>query len=743
MMRVDASLLAQLRRASSYADQIAALRTLKNETIGHIQKKEKWVRLGALEPVVKVLVAARSPAKLNGKDSRAGHVAIRPLSEKELTRLQALELLAVFASGKATTHLSFLSRLPLTTASTFSGGPPFLAPLHAAGALSAILSSISPLDNHPKLVLAALRAMVNITEATLSGLSPSPMDTAALADVVFAPQHLNSLYAILSSPSTVWVSQAQVNVAASLVSLLCREERHQIALANSGILDAFATRLASFVVARGQVVPGSEPIAQNEGLEDWIPEPAPPGITLSLILEAISTIIADSRLRACMLLYSPSVLAVFPYVNFETSINDIRAAWRALDVGGLNNSPRLSLGALDYLLPAVPSQQPKATSNQISPFPPLGASAARSSGRAGGSSLSWDSTRLEPLGANGDAEGEEPESPMIPWMINLVRSSSGIQRLMAASVLTSLYKSGFASRFRETAMGLLVIPLLIQTLIDVGTATEPAQPAWMEPEAAERWAIADRASAILARLITDNESLQKAAYDCGANKTLCMLLKDAYEPLPVRSNPPPWNPSPNGRDLEGRDNVDTACTLGYPGQLPAHASRARLRESILKAISALVSFKDEYRKAFVFQEIMSLVVESLTHTPTKPRGAKERAKSPREGESESPGSPGNPETDPAYGTNTTGVLIAACHTVRMLSRSVSVLRTTLQDAGVGMPLFRLLRHPEIDVQIAATGAICNLVTDVSPMREVRSIIRSQLLCMPVDADVTDKSDSGT
>jgi len=111
MARAQA-LLAQVRNPRCYADQTAALRALKNETVGHVQKKERWVELGVLEPIVKALAASRPPAKMNGKDSRANHAPPRPVSEEELARLQALELLAVFASGMDTLF-SLLSLLPL------------------------------------------------------------------------------------------------------------------------------------------------------------------------------------------------------------------------------------------------------------------------------------------------------------------------------------------------------------------------------------------------------------------------------------------------------------------------------------------------------------------------------------------------------------------------------------------------------------------------------------------------------
>jgi armadillo repeat-containing protein 8 len=92
-------ILAQLRNSRSYADQLSALRTLKSETVGHLQKKERWVELGVLEPIVALLEENRPPAKLNGKSNSAGLAATRPLADDEVVRLQALEVLAIFASG--------------------------------------------------------------------------------------------------------------------------------------------------------------------------------------------------------------------------------------------------------------------------------------------------------------------------------------------------------------------------------------------------------------------------------------------------------------------------------------------------------------------------------------------------------------------------------------------------------------------------------------------------------------------
>jgi len=52
-----------------------------------------------------------------------------------------------------------------------------------------------------------------------------------------------------------------------------------------------------------------------------------------------------------------------------------------------------------------------------------------------------------------------------------------------------------------------------------------------------------------------------------------------------------------------------------------------------------------------------------------------------------------------------------------MSRSVSILRTSLIDYGVAKPIHALLTHPNVEVQIAATEVLCNLVLHFSPMRE--------------------------
>ncbi|KAK3371724.1 armadillo-type protein [Lasiosphaeria ovina] len=685
---------AQIRGARSYSEQAAALRGLKDDTVGHAQRKERWVEYGILEPLVKILQASHSPVSLNGKESPTHPGLPRGLADNELVRLLCLQLIASFASG----------------------GPAFLGPIYAANAVPVILESLSPLENPPLVTLNALRALTNIADATRLA-SPGLDDSGALSEALFVSRYLDTLCAILDSESTDVVVQEQKCLVASLVSRLCRDTHHQNLLANASILDALATALASFVVARGEVIPGAEIIGQADGLADMIPAAAPRGASLALVLEAISCIIEGSRFRACMLISSPAIMAVFPAAEFSPSAKETKAAWNSLEMSGLSSPRARSPGAADYLLPIVPVTQSRSLSSQFAHFPPLGFTLSRenlaSNGRSTSSKFSaWDSGRFDPSNLGSDPEAEDPESPLIPWLINFARWSSGLDRVMAASVLTSLYKAGLANPEREAVLGHLIVPILCQLMKDYDKESVAAAQlsTFLEPDVAADWVVSERTPGVLARLIGDSNVLQEAAYSCGAVKMACQLLKDSYEPLPAQTAPRPWSPNPD-RGVESGEGPSTN-RVGLPGKLPINAHKIRIREGSLKLLTALGTSKEDYRKAIVEQDVVPFIVESLSRSPGKPNIAKEKTKSSSADEDMDISSGGSSP----YGTNPNSVIIAACHAIRTLSRSVSNLRTALDDHDVAMPIFRLLRHPDAEVQTAAGSVVCNLVTNSSPMR---------------------------
>ncbi|KAH6717910.1 armadillo-type protein [Leptodontidium sp. MPI-SDFR-AT-0119] len=685
--------VAQIRNARTPAEQIVTLKALKNEIVGHPLKKELAITQGVLEPVVR-LTFNKAGTRQDGK-SHDHSFASRPLVEEEQLRLQGLQVVASVALG----------------------GPPFLSPLQAASSLPAILSNLCPSSNPSQLVLTSLRALSNLADSAALASNTHSLSTSTIAESLFSRQNLSSLCRILSQTSISSSVQTQITLSASLISRVCREERHQQGLANSGVLDALATKLASFVVAEGFVIPGAEIQTQKDGLQDFFPQAAPANARLSVILEAIAAIIADSKCRASQLLYSPSILAIYP-TSLSTEFSgtqNARAAWNAFNAAGL--SVRQSqLNAVDYLLPFVPLHQLKNSGAQASAFPPLGTSNSSQNlalnGRSGSkynapSSSSWsDSPNPEPSQDSSVIETEEPESPLIAYLIVLLKQRTGLDRLMAASVLTVLYRAGLTHKTRETALGLLVVPLLVSMLgDDIPLLTGNDSLEDQETLSRDR-TVKERAPLVLAMLVTDSEYLQKAAFDAGVISKLSKMLKVSYDPAPESVGSGPW--SPHRDEIEGSAD---APRLGHDGQSPALLHKIKVREGVLKAIAALVPFKDEYRKAIVDQGMMPYIVSSMGANPRKP-SAKSKKKSDK-----SPEHSTDEESKGEYGTNPVEVLIAACGAVRALSRSVSVLRTTLIDHGVAEPVFQLLQHPDIEVQIAATATVCNLLTDVSPMRE--------------------------
>lgn len=752
--------LENLVAAQSFTEQSDALCALKNDTIGHVMKKEKWVEVGVLRPIVRVLLPERPPnwnsaashSRGNG-NSQQTHAVSPPdeLGDEDLAHLQALELLGIFANG----------------------GPSFLPPLSAAGALPAIINYIDPSRNHPRLVYAALRTLLNFVETShlvsVSPLSPSSVSLSSLADSIFASANISAFCNIIVAESRESWSETITNTAITIISELCSVDvRHQVALANAGILGALATKIASYVVRRGQVVPGAEQVAEKEGLRDAIPGPASDQLDIAGVFTAATAIIGDSRLRAYMLLSAPSILAVFPHLELENPCSDLGAAWKAINAEGLGGLDNSSMGAFDYFLPALPTQQQHSPLQGRAPYNSIFGRSGSS--RPGNSSSRQQRSAHQPsrtAGASGaahnasfsgsgssaastDGVSDDSESPMIPWLMDLVRHSTGRERLTAASVLTSVFKAGFATKpSRESAMAVLIVPLLIRMLHPVKDDDDDG------PEMIKKQMILETAVNVFARLVANSEVLQKAAADGKAIQLLVRLLKESYERVSILTDPRPWNPAPNSsasptrtstpvasvwnaadgaggaETADGPSNnygfdhpymVQVSSLLGPKGQSRLLAHRIRLREAVLKALTSLIAIKYDYQRLFVHEDVMMYVVASLNPTPSKPRNAPITSNNGAGAArfdltAAYVGRGGALSCDPEYGRNPAGVLVAACNCVRMLARSIAILRTTLEDADISTPIYQLIMHPNVHVQIAATAAVCNLVTETSPMRD--------------------------
>ena len=108
---------------------------------------------------------------------------------------------------------------------------------------------------------------------------------------------------------------------------------------------------------------------------------------------------------------------------------------------------------------------------------------------------------------------------------------------------------------------------------------------------------------MIARLTTDCETLQMAAFGGDGPKILARFLKESYEPMPKQPFSRSWSSIPSIDRPENTGPETPTCRLGAAGRPPLQAHRLRLRESSLKAIAALLAFNDEYRKTLVQQDV--------------------------------------------------------------------------------------------------------------------------------------------
>ena len=334
----------------------------------------------------------------------------------------------------------------------------------------------------------------------------------------------------------------------------------------------------------------------------------------------------------------------------------------------------------------------------MSNFPPLGAlGPARGNVR----NTRGYSAALETISTEGYSGVEGNETPLIAWLVYVVRAETGVTRLMTAWVLTILYRMGFANHRREVGLALLLVPLLVCMLdknyaVPSNTPTSYDDSVLQSPEQL----IAQHAPTVLSLLVEDHFQLQQAAVDAKAIEKLSQLLKRSFDPLPA-SPTSLWTPHPRQRTETSSQDITSPSRIGLFGLSPDTYHRMRMRESVLVALAAIATAKDEYRKTIIDSGVVQFVIDSLKPYDETPLDISDSSQ----------------PTSVVTG-NPTPVLLAACGAARALSRSVNTLRTSLIDAGLAAPLFVLLRHPELEVQVASTAVVCNLLLEFSPMREV-------------------------
>ncbi|KAF8245775.1 ARM repeat-containing protein [Wilcoxina mikolae CBS 423.85] len=703
------SLLSQLQ-SSEPAVVLNALQTIKHRLIGHDQTKELFVRLGIAESLTSIL----------GTDGY----------------LDKTWLDAKVEAGIVVGSLAY-------------GGESYILHLLQSAALPPLTASLNPDKSPPKLIISSLRTLNTMLDTYISPTVPlNPAVT--ISSALYTPDGLRNLHEILSQDSTDRLSQDQISLAASLIAKSCRrvpyttgdeegavqrEGLHQKLLVGAGVLDALAARLASFA---------PDEYRKKSSSDSKIPPQAPPNARIAPILNAITAIVRGSKLRSIEFMFSPALVALFPYSASDEKLSEGTAM--SLHLPQPKSSSDLARAPRQIITPSAfpPLSATTSSSSSSSQFPPLSATSSHHSMGfpalqhhysshshmhhhpsgltdeqriliGGGAGVEDDSEssnggdtplrrradtadldedeRLRAVTQATDSDNTDPaldivESELINWLISLVRTGDPITRLTAASLLTNLFLVGLVAKRLVSYIALLVVPVLVRLLDEGGKVIGVGSTGvgGIDAQTWNRWQVEERAPAVLSSLVVENLVFQKAAIDAGAVKKLAAILKKVSE-------------SPSAVNGVNGDAAYTPTEESTTKSNPEYNHRMKVKEGVLRCLANLGLFKDDYRRIIIDANILQTVVTQCLKplTPIQPLLAQDNNSNAE----------GNPPS----------VLVAACGVIRAVSRSVSILRTSLIDAAVAIPMFNLLRHENDDVKTAATAAVCNLVLDFSPMRK--------------------------
>ncbi|KAH9874878.1 hypothetical protein J1614_004365 [Plenodomus biglobosus] len=671
------SALAELSSPSTTEAQVAALQNLKNEIVGHEQRKELAVAHGVVKPLAGLL---RSEARKGGKRRRNGANGHNPGSGSG----HFSETRRALVDWTLEDELRF--QATLVVGSLANGGPAFVAPLLQGDVLRPLLEALRPSETPPKLVTTTLNTLNQIVNAVaqekpwvdMSDTSSRASLASAVDDSIYTKAIVESLAEVLCQQAGTTRVNQQIEAAVRLIMKTCREEYQRKMLVDAGILDLLADKLAAVAVADDRVPVTAE---TRQSIRDQLPPSC-----LSDILEAISAIIKDSNFYTARFVYSHSIQHVFgwpkerPTATYDASATSVQAA------------------SWDKLIPRVQTMTSKSDTYTKS-WPALGTY----SSATGDSYARLPSIETLQQSSSRSIISDESESPLFIWLMYVARRGEGRERLSACWMLALLKKFGDrwplndpSKTTRERHFSYLVIPLVEKMIEESNPASEQAKKANASSPATrdEMRFVLERAPLVLAELIAGNKSLQNVAVSAPILPTLIQILKKSFD-VPTASSKRLWQP--RSSSLEVRDpSIDpVSSTLGRPGLSADVLHAFKYRESALLALAAIAGDQDSLRKLIIEMGAATHIIEALVpYSESNEQGASMSAKG------------GNPDA----------VLVAACNVTRSLSRSVSVLRTSLIDHGVAQPIFELLTHPSVKVQIAATEVITNLVLDVSPMR---------------------------
>lgn len=614
------------------------------------------------------------------KELAVRHGVVQPLADiitsgsKGKRRLELNGVSLSAHQDHATAEEDLKLQAILIIGSLASGGQS--QPLCAAN-IPQLLVELLSAENGGRLVTATLQALKALatfwsaTDATTDG-------DYDFWQTVFNVESIDVFQALLRSATKTQASQQQLKLVADMLAALPEYncDGPKTLITSRGLLDTLASLLVAHAV--------ENKIVWYRGTSAHLPS-APSEAWLPSILAAIASIITGSNYRTHRFVLAPTIRELFL-------------------LSGPDNTDQRTLLSARYGF----------SSPCDSKLPPLHIPATRTVSHSPASSVFPALKSMQTSKhSNGQGNGEmsnlvsdiEHSNAVCGWLLVLIRSLRGYQRLSALRLLAlvsnaidadpagSSTKTEFGQKTKERhrQLALLAVPLTVQ----FAHIANDGKPTDDTIEQQNLKAIKEQACSVLALLIGGVKELQIAAVEAGAVKHVCPILKKSFDSVtPAR---PMWSASSN---LQRNANAPISCQPGKVTFPPEIGHAMRCRESALRGVEAIAAREDTHRKAIIDSGVVSCIIDSLKTLPEHPQhDAHGRTKlTPKDG-------------------NTTRVILAACRAAQSMSRSVSVLRTSLIDGGIAKPLIALLNHDSLEVQIAATDVCCNLLPDFSPMRE--------------------------
>ncbi|KAI8926600.1 armadillo-type protein [Entophlyctis helioformis] len=261
---------------------------------------------------------------------------------------------------------------------------------------------------------------------------------------------------------------------------------------------------------------------------------------------------------------------------------------------------------------------------------------------------------------------------VINILFTLVRDKRSSMRLAAATCITHMYRTGSVPREHQQSITLLLLPTVIRLFSDTSLLASSVS---FAPTT-----ISERSMALFGFLVAENTDLQLAAAEGDAIVKLAQTLTNLVASDPVSSQQDD-DAKTSSKPSKAKEDSSNLRSPDFVFSQSSFVSNDKHRESALLAIADVCSLREECRKQVIDAKLLPVIVASLSH-------------------------------------QSTGIRIAACRCTRSLSRSVKNLRTSLMDAGIAAPLFRLLYDPSVPVQIEASATLCNIVLDFSPMKKI-------------------------